>query len=86
MDGVEEGEKEGHGDAVNVRFLEQRQQGVDGLGCQVIEDGAGVVDALGEAEAELPGRERRGTFHGQVVEVGAVLASDFQYVLEARGW
>ena len=33
----------------------------------------------------MPGRERRGPFHGQVVEVGAVLASDFQYVLEAEG-
>ena len=84
VDGVEEGEEEGDGDAIDFGFLEERQQGVYGFGREVFEDCAGVVDALREAEAELPRGQGRGPFHGQVVEVGAVLASDFEHILEAE--
>ena len=84
MHRIEEREQERNGDAVHLRPGQQRQQGVHRRRRQVVQNGAGVVNAFRQAETERPGRQGRRAFHIEVIKIGPVLAPDFQHILKTH--
>ena len=67
VDGVQKGKQERHGHGIDLGLLDQRRQGVNRLGRQIIYDRPGVVDPLGDPEPQLPGRQGGRTFQVEVV-------------------
>ena len=85
MGRVQKGEQERHGHRFGFGLFQKFDQCPDGFGRKVLDDCAGVIDALRKSKAQLPGGQGRGPVHLQVVEFGAALATDLQHVFEPHG-